>query len=94
MADETKTLDAAREVFARAVRARIDALPIEERCDPVCKTWFVANNEVFELQRCDECWHDQPDPLDDTDLLQLPEALEALKKAYEEEEGDASCAIG
>lgn len=64
---------------AEGVRAKIDAVPIAERCDPRCKTWGVFDTASGpEIQRCDDCWHGRPDPLSDDEARLLPEAQAEL----------------
>lgn len=65
------------------VRAKIGKLPAKQKCHPDCPTWCPSISG-WEIQRCDACWQDVPDPLMDEEAALLPEA-QAKLAALEEE---------
>lgn len=52
-------------------------------CDPECPGWavFDIGGGELEIQRCDECWHNDPCPPDDTYYQTRPECLKVLELA-------------
>ncbi len=51
-------------------------------CHPDCRGWDVfATGRGLEVERCDDCFHGEEDPLGDDDVELLPEAQEALRIA-------------
>jgi len=50
-------------------------------CWPDCQGWDIFDVDgVLEIQRCDECWQDDPDPLFDEDYCADPVCLAELRE--------------
>ena len=70
------------------IRARAKMLKHKARCtdetgNAPCPGWAVfLVSEGFEIETCDECWHEVkgPDRLTDDEAAFLPEAIERLKE--------------
>lgn len=61
------------------VQAKIAQLPVEQRCHAECPTWCISDTpRGLEIQSCNACWQDAPDPLTDDEAGLLSEARAAL----------------
>ena len=85
-----------------ALRQRIAAIPVTQRCHARCPTWIVCDSGLrgLEIQACDDCWSGEPHgklgqrrgagkPCD-AELLALPEARDALRVARAKDEAEAA----
>ena len=91
---QIESLDANAPLTVEEVRKRLDARKPEHRCMPRCKGWEVIDSNAHGLmvQRCDECFMEMhedhqrgQDPnIYDSDIAQLPEAMDALAIARAE----------
>ena len=64
--------------MTRRAKATVMRTP-KHRCHTECQGWELAeSNGVFEIQRCEHCWEEDPNPLFDEDYRANPECQKKL----------------